>query len=277
MNRIFSPHLYEYTLRGRIKGLLIWFFSASCTLAFLVLIFNLLMESGVPSFVSEMMTALPKDLTQNFYIDALPDFSNYKVNLGICLQAVMAVGSIYACYLGISSVIRSKKDGTLVFGYSQGLSKPCIIITHYISCATVLLLFNMGLFCLSMWIGLSNHVQELLDIILKSFLTMFVAELVFLAAGMFISSFMNDISACASFSFGLFLITFILGTLANYMSVFSFLKVFSPYHYFSPYMFSAVGVRLSSAMLILSFAEIILFTALTCLRVHKSDLTQQQN
>lgn len=274
MNRIFSPHIYEYTLRGRIKGLIIWFFSASCTLALLVLLFNLFISSGMPDFVGEMMTALPKDLTQNFYIDALPDLGDYRVNLGLCLQAVMMIGSVYACYLGISSIITCKSNGTLVFGYSQGLSKPCMVISDYISCATVLLLFNMGIFCLSMWIGLSDNAPELTAIILKSFLTMFVSELVFLAVGMFFSSFMTDISACASFALGFFLVTFALGTLGNYMSMFSFLKVFSPYHYFSPYMFSNFNVQVDTDKLVLSFAEIILLTALTCLKQHKSDITE---
>lgn len=274
MNRIFSPHIYEYTLRGRIKSLIIWFFSASCTLAFLVLLFNLFTSSGVPDFVGEMMTALPKDLTQNFYIDALPDLANYRVNLGLCLQAVMLIGSVYACYLGVSSIVTSKNDGTLMFGYSQGLSKPCMVISNYISCATVLILFNMGVFCLSMWIGLSDNASELTGIILKSFLTMLVSELVFLAAGMLFSSFMKDASACASFALGFFLVTFLLGTLGNYMSLFSFLKVFSPYHYFSPYMFSRFSVQVNTGNIVLSFAEILLLTALTCLRLHKSDITE---
>lgn len=275
MNNVFSPHLFEYNLRGRVKGLAIWFVSAACTLAFMVLLASLIIKSGMPDFVGEMLTALPDELSQNFKLESLPSFGDYRVDLGLCLQALMILGSIYACYLGISSIKTSEDDGTLIFAYSQGLSRVCIVITHYIVCAVVLILFNAGLFCLSMWIGLSNHVPELLAIIMHSFVAMLITELLYMAVGILISTFMRDITRCASTAMGIFLLTFFMGTFGYYTDTLSFLKVLGPYHYYSPYMFCTINAEFDTSRAVLIAFAAIVFVALAALRLLRRDLIEE--
>lgn len=272
MSTVFSPHLFEYNLRGKIKGLILWCLSTACTLILFMLLFSLIIKSGVPSFVSEMLTALPKGMMQNFYFETLPSLGDYSVDVGICLQVIMMIGCIYACHLGVSSIALSENDGTLIFACSQGLNRVSIIITHFIVNLFTIILYNVIIFCVSLWIGMSNNIPELKDLIITSFCAMLIIEVVFIAIGMVASTFIKDLSGMSSISFGLFLFAFLFGTLGYYTDSLSFLKVIGPYHYYSPYMFTTTGAELSTDKIVLSTIMVVLSLVIVVARLAKRDL-----
>lgn len=99
--------------------------------------------------------------------------------------------------------------------------------------------------------------------------------MLYLAVGILISTFINDITRCASTAMGVYLMTVLFGTLGYYTDSLSFFKVLGPYHYYSPYMFCTLNVPFDSSRAVSVIIVSAVFVALASLRMVRRDLIER--
>lgn len=206
MSRFFSFSLVKNELKGRLKSLLIW---ASVTYMLYFIVVTLLssfMDSRLPDLLEGMLTSLPKHVAGGFYSEDGLDLQNYCVNFGICLQLVVLVSCMYACHLGVSTVYDS-------INYKYYCANPvgriALASTGILMRFANLLIFNV-IFLLSCQSTVKSYgYPGLCDDISSIFLAFFGVELLIMAIGTFVSTFMDVNSSASAVSFGIILLMLI--------------------------------------------------------------------
>ncbi len=213
-----STPIFGQDLRCRVSSILKWLvFTVIATLGIYLLIYNLYI-SGIPDFVNDLLISLPDEIRALIYIEKIPDFSNVTFDYAVCMQVLLIIGCGYACYLGCSSFLVNKNNGTLKYIHSLPITRTCVVITRFFAQVTILIIYDILLVFLNIWIASGLNVSSFIFNIPNIFCAMLMGELFFLSLGFAISCIVKFQSTPYTFAFGSLLFCLVMDILYKLFS-----------------------------------------------------------
>lgn len=272
MNDYFSAPLLGYKLRGRAKNFLIWSTISLCLFILIVVMFSNLLSAGLPDFVSDMMASIPGAVTGNGGNASTPDFKDFGVNFGVCMQLMLIVGCVYASYLGASANTNGRGDSDITFVYSLPVSRMCGVLTSFVAQLFVLLFYNIVVAVVSIGVLYSNNKMTYIGKVFLAVGAFMLIEIIYLAISFLLATFMNSGSQASSISAVVVTVTILFGLIGSMSAALGALKVLSPYSYIS--VFGIISGE--SRMYVVGIAAGLLMTVISlvisCARYDKIDL-----
>lgn len=222
------------TLSKRIKSLLVWFLPTLALFLACSVVCTAMLRSGMPEILRDMLSSLPAEITGDFSVNNLPDFTNFSVNYSITIQAVMLILCLFACHTGVSACY---DKSTFKLCYSLPYTRKSLSIIFAFSRLFNVLVMNILLIAICIINLLLIDKSELISKVLYCFFVYLISEIVFLTFGLIISLFLKDYSPASSYSFGIFIISLCFYVIGKLFPNFYLLKYFSP-----STLFNAVGI-----------------------------------
>lgn len=271
MNGYFSFPLLGYNLRARTKNFIIWSLTSLCLFILIVVMFLNLLNAGLPDFISDMLASIPASVSGGGEVGTLPDFKDFGVNFGVCMQLMLIVGCVFASYLGASANSNSRGDTDITFIYSLPVSRICTVVTSFAAQAVTLFFYNIVVLLVSLAVIYSNHKMMYFGRILLAVGAFLLIELVYLSISFLLATFMNSGSQASSISAVTVTITIIFGLVGSLSPSLKALTFLSPYSYISVYAI----VSGQSKMFFIGIVAAVLITlvcvAISCMRYEKID------
>ena len=143
MNGLFSPALLGYNLKARMRNFIIWSVISLCLFILIIVMFTNLLNAGLPDLLADMLASFPTAGGADKSV-LLPDFKDFGVNIGVCLQIMLIVGCIYASYLGASANTGGRGDITFI--YSLPVTRVCTVLTSFFAQIVTLFFYNIIVF-----------------------------------------------------------------------------------------------------------------------------------
>lgn len=272
MNGYFSFPLLSYNLKSRTKNFIIWALVSLCLFILIVVMFTNLLNAGLPDFINDMLASMPTSVSGGNEVGTLPDFTDFGVNFGVCMQLMLIVGCIYASYLGASANSGSRGESDITFIYSMPLSRPCTVLTSFFAQLITLVFHNGIVLLVSLAVLYSNHKMMYIGRVLLAIAAFLLIEAIYLSLSFLFSTFMNNSSQAASISAVFVTITVVFSLIGSLSPALKLLTFLSPYSYISV---SSIIVGESRLYLIGIAAGILislLSVAISCIRYEKIDL-----
>lgn len=272
MNEIFSMPLLGYKLRGRTKNFLVWSTISLCLFILIIVMFSNLLSAGLPDFVSDMMASMPGAVSGTNKIVETPDFKDFGVNFGVCMQLMLIVGCVYASYLGASANTNGRGDNDVTFVYSLPVSRICAVLTGFAAQIAVLFFYNLVVAVVAVAVLYSNNKMSFLGKVFLAVAAFFLIEIIYLSISFLLATFMNSGSQASSISAVVVTVTILFGIIGSLSSALSVMKILSPYTYVS--VFAIISGE--SRLYIIGIAAGVLITAaslvISCMRYNRIDL-----
>ena len=231
MNEVFSMSLLGYKIRGRLKNFLMWSAVSLGLFILIIVMFSNLLSAGLPEFVSDLISSMPGADKDN--VIETPDFKDFGVNFGVCMQLMLIVGCIYASYLGASAHSNGRGDSDVMFVYSLPVSRVCAVLTSFAAQFVTLILYDIVVTAVSLAVLYSNNKMEYLGKVMIAVAAFVLIELVYLSIAFLLATFMNSGSQAASISAVVVTLTIIFGIIGSMSKSLAVLKLLSPYSYVS--------------------------------------------
>lgn len=272
MNGYFSFPLLSYSLRSRTKNLIVWSFVSLCIFILIIVMFMNLLTAGLPDIISDMLSSLPTSLyggTEG--TGEVPDFTDFGVNFGLCMQLMLIVGCVYACYLGASSNSNSHGDSDITFIYAMPVSRLCTVLTSFITQFVTLFVYNIVVLLVSLAVLYSNNQMAYFGKILLAVFAFLLIETVYLSIAFLCSTFMNSSSQASSISAVTVTATLVFGLVGSLSSSLKVLTFLSPYTYVSVYSIVSGGSKVFFIGIVASVLIILVALAVSCIRYDKID------
>lgn len=272
MNDVFSMTLLGYKLRGRTKNFLVWSTISLCLFILIIVMFSNLLSAGLPDFISDMLASMPGAVSGSSDGSQTPDFKDFGVNFGVCMQLMLIVGCIYASYLGASANTNGRGDSDVTFVYSLPVSRVCAVLTSFAAQLATLFFYNIVVALVSLAVIYSNNKMNYLGRIFLAVGAFMLIEIIYLAISFLLATFMNSGSQASSISAVVVTVTILFGLIGSMATTLSLLKILSPYTYIS--VFGIISGE--SRMYLIGIAAGLLMTVislvLSCVRYDKIDL-----
>ena len=198
MNEYFSMPMMGYKLRGRTKNFLVWSTISLCLFILIIVMFSNLLSAGLPDFVSDMMASIPGLQSESGAVVQTPDFKDFGVNFGVCMQLMLIVGCIYASYLGASANTNGRGDNDITFIYSLPVSRTCAVLTSYAAQIATLFFHNIVVALVSVAVLYSNNKMTYLPKVGLAIAAFFLIEIIYLSISFLLATFMNSGSQASS-------------------------------------------------------------------------------
>lgn len=265
MGGYLSLPLLGYNLKLRLRNFIVWAALSLCVFILIVVMFMNLLNAGLPDFINDTLASL----TSN--ISVLPDLSDFGIKYGICMQIMLIVGSIYACYLGASANSSSRGDNDITFIYSMPVSRICTVLTSYTAQVVTLFFYNLIVFLVSLAVIYSNNKMDYIGKIALAVLGFMLVEIVYLSLSFLFSTFMNNgsqASSIAAVTVTLTLVFALIGSLAPALKIFTCL---SPYAYISVYAIVSGQSKMFFIGIVGGIIVSLISVALSCARYNKID------
>ncbi|NLW44270.1 MAG: ABC transporter permease [Syntrophomonadaceae bacterium] len=229
-------NLYGFETQRLLKGLLTWSAVVNLLLVLFMAFYPSMAESGLADLSKYKLEALPPAVLEAFGLNLMTDLSDLLQYYAYIAQYILMAAAIYALILGTSALIKEEADGTIEFLYARPVSRLEITTGKLLSIVTVLWAFNLITFGVSVLLlhAFRDPGYEYLPLTLAMFSGMLAAQMVFLAAGFALSTVLPRYSNPVTVGLGLFLVTYLLGTIAAVNEQLEWLKYLSPYHYVQP-------------------------------------------
>lgn len=273
MNDYFSIPLLGYKLRGRTKNFLVWSTISLCLFILIIVMFSNLLSAGLPDFVSDMMASIPGSVSGSSGGVTTPDFKDFGVNFGVCMQLMLIVGCVYASYLGASANTNGRGDSDITFVYSLPVSRMCAVLTSFVSQLAVLFFYNIVVALVAIAVLYSNNKMNFIGRVFLAVGAFLLIEIIYLAISFLLATFMNSGSQASSISAVVVTVTVLFGIIGSLSTALSVLKILSPYTYIS--VFGIISGE--SRMYVVGIAAGLLITVvslvISCARYTKIDLT----
>lgn len=271
MSEFFSFPLLGYNLKSRTKNFIVWSLISLCIFILIIVMFTNILAAGLPDFLNDMLSSLPSSISNGKEVGGLPDFTDFGVNFGVCMQLMLVVGCVYACYLGASANSSGSGDSDITFIYAQPVTRLCTVLTSFAAQLATLLAYNLIVLLVSFAVIYSNAKPMYTGKILLSVLAFFLIEAVYLALAFLFSTFMNSGSQASSITAVTVTVTIVCSIIGSLAPALKFFKCLSPYSYISVY--SIVSGASSSFLLgiIASIVIIIVCLVISCMRFEKID------
>jgi len=223
--------IFIHELRANRRSLIIWCF-----------ISLLIVASGFSKFTAyagnpemlALLDSLPPAMlailnTQAFNLTTLTGF------FGVMFVYFALLLSIAAVMWGSDIIAKEENDKTVEFALSLPVKRSAMVtgktLAAVINCA-VLLLFTLAVTLFSS--ASYQTSREYYNFVALSMAALFIMQLVFLSAGIFLGCAMKQHRRVGAVAVSILLLTYIFSILATLNDNFSFLKVFSPFMYFDP-------------------------------------------
>lgn len=237
MTRLWEAAFYRNCLKKGLASMMICFILSGVLLLLTLFFYPNVAQSGLKEALQEMMQAFPTEMLQQFGLNNIPDFLDYNHYLSAAMQIQLLIGCVFAAYLGVSSLIRLESDHSMIFLYSQPISRLSIVYNELLCQLSLIMLYNIGIFLIVYLMSAAFVTQAglFLLLVLRVFFAFLLIELLYLCIGFFLSCCLSHSSQCTSTAFTLFLFTLLFGLLSGLVPGFGFLRFLSPYFYFQVY------------------------------------------
>ena len=272
--RVFESSIFAKGLRQGLLSLFLWMVLSGGLLTLLLFCFNQVADSNFSDTLNDMLQAFPEQLRSQFGLDTFPDFSSFRNYFSISMQVMLAVGCIYASYLGTSSIVRYESDHSIVFVQALPVSRVSIVLSKLLSQLSLLAIYNLFVFLIAGQVSM-GHVQDMGSFwlaMLQVFFSFLAVEAVYLGLGTLLSTFLTHVSQAAASAFMLFIATMLFGILGGVVPAISFLTPLSPYHHTAVYPMMEAGAYVSGGLLAGCAAALIVCAALACAWYSRRDL-----
>ncbi|MBQ2604676.1 MAG: ABC transporter permease subunit [Acutalibacteraceae bacterium] len=271
MNNYFSFPLMGYNIKSRIKNFMIWSIISICLFILIVVMFSNLLNAGLPEFVADMLASMPASVSGSNSGSALPDFKNFGVNFGVCLQLMLIVGCIYASFLGASANTGSRGDNDITFIYSLPVTRMSTVLSSYFAQIVILFFYNIIVFVVSLGVLYSNHKMNYLVKIVFAVLAFLFIEIVYLSVSFLLSTFMNTSSQASSVSAVMVTVTVLFGLVGSMSPALKALEFLSPYKYISVFSIVSGSGGLYFVGIVAGLLIALLCVVISCARYEKID------
>ena len=271
MNSYVSFPLMGYNIKSRFKNFLIWSSISICLFILIVVMFSNLLNAGLPEFVADMLASMPASVSGGGAKADLPDFKDFGVNLGVCMQLVLIVGCIYASFLGASANTGSRGDNDITFIYSLPVTRMCTVLSSYFAQIVILLLYNIIVFVVSLGVLYSNHKMNFIIQIVFAVLSFLFIEIVYLSLAFLMATFMNTSSQASSISAVMVTVTVLFGLVGSMSPALKALEFLSPYKYISVFSIVAGSGGMYFVGIVAGLLISLLCVVVSCARYEKID------
>ncbi|MBQ3692697.1 MAG: ABC transporter permease subunit [Clostridia bacterium] len=268
MNGLFSPALLGYNLKARMRNFIIWSVISLCLFILIIVMFTNLLNAGLPDLLADMLASFPTAGGADKSV-LLPDFKDFGVNIGVCLQIMLIVGCIYASYLGASANTGGRGDITFI--YSLPVTRVCTVLTSFFAQIVTLFFYNIIVFLVSLGVLYSNNKMSYLGKIILAVIGFLLVELVYLSIAFLLSTFMNNSSQASSISAVVVTVTVLFGLIGSLARSLRLLKALSPYTYVSVYAIVSGSDRMFYVGIAAGLLITIISLVLSCIRYEKID------
>lgn len=272
MNELFSMPMLGYKIKGRTKNFIVWSVISLCLFILIIVMFSNLLSAGLPDFVSDMMSSIPGSMTGSGAQLETPDFRDFGVNFGVCMQLMLIVGCIYASYLGASANTNGRGDNDITFIYSLPVTRTCAVLTSYAAQIVTLFGYNIVVALVSLAVLYSNNKMSYLPRVGLAVAAFFLIEIIYLSISFLLATFMNSGSQASSISAVVVTMTIFFGLIGSITKSLSLMKILSPYSYVS--VFAIISGE--SRLYVIGIAAGVLMTAaslvISCVRYNTIDL-----
>lgn len=272
MNEYFSMPMMGYKLRGRTKNFLVWSTISLCLFILIIVMFSNLLSAGLPDFISDMMASMPGLSSDSGAIVETPDFKDFGVNFGVCMQLMLIVGCIYASYLGASANTNGRGDNDITFIYSLPVSRTCAVLTSYAAQIATLFFYNIVVALVSVAVLYSNNKMTYLGKVGLAVAAFFLIEIIYLSMSFLLATFMNSGSQASSISAVVVTVTVLFGLIGSMSKSLSVLKLLSPYTYVSVFAIITGESRLYLVGIAAGVLITIVSLVISCVRYSSIDL-----
>ena len=272
MNEYFSLAMLGYKLKGRTKTFLVWSVISLCLFILIIVMFSNLLSAGLPDIVSDMLASMPGSVSGSGEPIQTPDFKDFGVNFGVCMQLMLIVGCVFASYLGASANTNGRGDNDITFIYSLPVSRMCAILTSYTAQVVTLFFYNIVVALVSLAVLYSNNKMNYLGRVALAVLAFFLVEIIYLSISFLLATFMNSGSQASSISAVVVTITVMFGLIGSLSSALGALKILSPYMYVSVFAIIAGESRLYLIGIAAGVLMTIASVVISCMRYNKIDL-----
>ena len=270
MNSFFSLPLLGYDLRARTRNFIVWSVISLCLFILTIVMFSNLLGAGLPDFLADMLASFPTSPGNDKSVQ-LPDFKDFGVNFGVCMEIMLIVGCVYASYLGASANSGGRGDSDITFIYSLPVTRVCAVVTSFFAQIVILFFYNIIIFLVSLAVLYSNNKMNYLGKIFIAAAAFFLVEIIYLSITFLLATFMNNSSQASSVSAVVVTVTIVFGIIGSMASSLKILKALSPYSYISVYSIVSGG----DSMFYIGIAAGLLITVislvLSCARYEKID------
>ena len=270
MNSIFSLPLLGYDLKSRTRNFILWSVISLCLFILTIVMFSNLLGAGLPEFLADMLASFPTAPGEDKSLE-LPDFKDFGVNFGICMQIMLIVGCIYASYLGASANSGARGESDITFIYSLPVTRVCTIVTSFFAQIVLLFFYNIIVFLVSLAVLYSNNKMNYLGKIVLAAAAFLLVEIIYLSIAFLLATFMNNSSQASSISAVVVTVTIMFGLIGSMANSLKILKALSPYSYVSVYSIVTGGESMFylgiAAGLLISIVSLLI----SCARYEKID------
>ena len=271
MNEMVSMPLLSYDLKSRLKNFIIWTIISVCLFILIVVMFTNLLNAGLPEFIADMLSSVPTSVSGGEQTSELPDFKDFGVNFGVCMQLMLIVGCVYASFLGASANTGSRGDNDITFIYSMPVTRICTVLTSYFAQVVILFFYNLAIFAVALGVLYSNNKMSFISRIALAVLAFMLIEVIYLSISFLLATFMNTSSQAASISAVIVTITVLFGFVGSLSPSLNTLTFFSPYKYISVYSIVSGGSSLFLIGIIAGVVMSIISIMISCARYNKID------
>lgn len=270
MDGTFSMPLLVYKIKSKSRNLLIWSIISLCLFILIIVMFTNLLGAGLPDLLGDMLASFPTAPGEDKSI-ALPDFKDFGVNFGVCMQMMLIVGCIYASYLGASANNGGRGDSDITFVYALPVSRVCTVVTSFFAQLVTLFFYNIVVLLVSVAVLYSNNKMHFIGKIFLAVAAFLLIEAIYMSISFLLSGFLTSGVQASSISAVVVTLTIFLGILGSLAKSLKLLKILSPYSYISVYNIVSGG----EGMFYIGIAAGLLITVvslvLSCVRYDKID------
>ena len=216
-------------LRSNLIPLIVWTFSLGAVVMIAMLEYEAFADSPemqrfLEAFPPEMLAAFGMT-TSN--LTTLPGFlSMFSIYFYLTM-------SIHAGLLGVGIINKEERDKTAEFLYTLPISRNSVLLQKVISAVINVILFNVLTMGITVLASLRYEPNaEFYEYLILLAIGIMMTQLIFLAIGLALSSFMKDHKLPGRIAIAVVMVTWFLSTIVNMIEDLEFLKYFTPFQYF---------------------------------------------
>ena len=267
-------NIYVFEIKRLLRPFLAWSIIVGLLLVLFMAFYPSMTESGMADLARDMIDDIPPALLEAFGMSVMIDFADLLQYFGYIAQYILMAAAVYAAILGASALVKEEIEGTIEFLYSQPVSRDRIVTMKLFSNLTVLMVFNIILFIVSVILMevFREPGYQYLNMTTTMFIAMLAAQIVFLAVGLALSTVLTRFSNGSLVGLGVFFVTYILGSIGAINQQVEWLKYLSPYHYVQPSAILAANGAFEPEYIVLMLLITVFSISFAFFRYRRKDL-----
>lgn len=224
-------NIIKRELQSNFKSMIIW----SISIAFLVVVWMIEFKAFVGnSAIDEFMNSMPQGILSAMGMANI-NFTSLEGFISAIWLYIYLILGIHSVLLGSSIISKEERDKTAEYLFALPISRKKVILGKMISAIINLLILNI-ITLVSMILSTIKYDkgENFYSFIGLLILSLFIIQMIFLSAGMLISSLNKRYKRSGNISVSILMITFLISSLINMVDNLDFLKYITPFKYFDP-------------------------------------------